>query len=453
MKTNQRLQFQLLIQNGIFAVLLVAVACLAVYVLKDNKLQADITLNQRNTLSQATRDVLKKMDGPISITAYATAKDPAQGDVRRFISEYLAPYQQVKRDLTLKFVDPREQPKLAEAAKIRTNGELVIEYGKRTEHLTSLTEQNMANLLMRLLRSTERLVMHLDGHGEPSLDGSRNFDLGDFGAQLRLKGFRLQGLSLAVAQEVPDNCSVLVIAQPRASVLKGEVDKIKRFLDKGGSLLWLIDEGPLHGLEPLAEYLQLRLPPGVVVDPAGQELAGNASVAVGIPNTLHPAGATTSLITVFPLARPIVTQPGGKTWRVTPVIEAAQRGWVETGDLSKKDLKFDPGRDTKGPVVVVAALERDVGGKPQRIVAAGSSSFLSNAFVGNAGNLDLGVNLMNWLSADENLITVQPRNRIDSELKLTRTSLTLIAVGFQLLLPAAFLFAGGMIWWRRRQAR
>ena len=81
----------------------------------------------------------------------------------------------------------------------------------------------------------------------------------------------------------------------------------------------------------------------------------------------------------------------------------------------------------------------------------GGSSFLSNTIVGQLGNQDFGTNVLNWLSEDENLITIQPRPRADSELNLTRAKLGVIAIGFLLFVPAAFLLAGGMIWWRRRR--
>lgn len=447
MKASRPIQLQLLAQNTLFAVLLVAAAVLGVYLLNDVTLQWDITQNQRGTLSQATREVLGRMQGPVTITAYATIL----GDARVQIHEFVAPYRRAKLDIELKFIDPRERPKETEAANVRSDGELVIEYGKRSEHLTSLAEQDMANLLMRLLRSRERVIMFLDGHAEPSLTGSRNFDLGDFGQQLQNKGFRLQGLNLAVAQAVPDNCSVLVMAQPRTTLLKGEVDKIKRYLDRGGNLFWLVDEGPLRGLEPLAEALDLELPSGIVIDLAGQELAGNATVAVGVADGFHPMLATGSTIVVFPLARPLDIERDAKAWRATPVIVAAKRGWVETGDTGK-GVRFDQNADLKGPVNIVVALERDHEDQSQRVVVTGGSSFLSNAFLGNAGNLDLGVNAINWLSADENLVTVQPRARVDSTLELSRTGLIFIAFGFLLVLPALLLLAGGTIWWRRRRA-
>ena len=452
MKTSPRLRLQLLVQNALFAVLLAAGAFLAVYALKDNRQQWDLTQGQRNTLSRGTLDVLAKMKGPIQITAYATAQDPQLGDLRRLIAEFIAPYKRAKPDLTLTFVDPREQPKQTAAASVRSNGELVIEYGQRSEHLTNLNEQAMANLLQRLARSQERLIMYVDGHGEPKLDGQANFDLGDFGRQLGTKGFRIQALNLAVAPEVPDNASVLVIAPPRVDLLKGEVEKIKRFLERGGNVLWLIDQDPLHGLQPIAEYLHLQLTPGVVVDPQAARLGVEPTIAVSANYGRHAITETFSgYITVFPLVRRMAVDPEAKGWQATTLVEVAPSGWVETGDVSK-DIRFDQGRDIRGPVPIAVALERSQNGRGQRVVVVGGSSFLSNTIVGQLGNLDLGTNILNWLSEDENLITIQPRARVDSELNLTRAKLAVIAIGFLLFVPAAFVLAGGMIWWRRRRS-
>jgi ABC-type uncharacterized transport system involved in gliding motility auxiliary subunit len=452
-RTGRKVQLQLLAQNTVFAVLLIAAAVLAVWLLRDNKVQWDITLNKRTSLSQATRDVLGRMQGPLTITAYATTQDAMAGDVRATIREFIAPYQLAKKDLQLNFIDPREQPKETQAAGVRANGEMVVEYGKRSEHLTTLTEQAMANLLMRLARSQERLVMYVDGHGEPKLDGNANFDLGEFGRQLGNKGFKVQGLNLAVAPQVPDNVSVLVLTHPRVDMLKGEVDKIVRFVESGGSLFWMIEQEPLHGLQPLVELLGIQLSPGVVVDPAAAASRIPPTIALLSNYGFHPITENfTQYNTAFPQARAIGTPPeGGNGWKATVLVEVAQTGWIETGDL-KGELRFDKDRDVKGPVPVFVALERKVKDRGQRVVVAGGSGFLTNQFVGLLNNVDLGTNILNWLSEDENLITIQPRPRVDSSLALTRTSLTLIVLLFLVLLPATLLAAGGTIWWRRRRA-
>lgn len=449
MKLNNKLRLQLLIQNGVFVVLLVGLAMAIVWVTKDVKTQWDLTQGQRNTLSQASIDVLKQVTGPVKVTAYATAQD-AEGDVRKTVQTFLGSYERAKKDFQVTFIDPRDQPQKAQAAGVRANGELVVEYNGRSEHLTNLTEQDLTNLLLRLVRSAQRQVSYLDGHGERKLDGRANHDLGDFGAQLSVKGFKTAALNLAVAPEVPDNVSVLVIASPRVDLLPGEVIKIKRWIEKGGNLLWLVDTGSLHGLQGIADELGLNLTPGTVIDPAAGGLKLPATFALATSYGQHPITERSSVTSVFPYARRIAASEATK-WRFTPLVEVAQQGWLETGNIDG-GVAFDRNKDVRGPIVVAAALERSVGDRKQRAVVVGSGHFLSNQFVGTLGNLDLGVNMLNWLAGDEALITVQPRTRADLTLELTRTGLALVAFGFLIVLPLALLICGGVIWWRRRKA-
>ena len=60
--------------------------------------------------------------------------------------------------------------------------------------------------------------------------------------------------------------------------------------------------------------------------------------------------------------------------------------------------------------------------------------------------IDLGVNIVNWLVGDEDLITIQPRSTVDSSLSLGRISLFFIAAGFLVLLPILFLAGGAATW-------
>jgi ABC-type uncharacterized transport system involved in gliding motility auxiliary subunit len=449
MKLNRKLRLQLLMQNGLFVVLLIGFAIAIVWVTKDVKTQWDLTEGQRNTLSQASIDVLKQVTGPVNVTAYATAQD-AEGDARKTVEAFLGSYQRAKKDFVLTFVDPREQPQKAQAAGVRANGELVVEYNRRSEHLTSLTEQDLTNLLLRLVRSAERQVAYLDGHGERKLDGRSNHDLGDFGAQLSVKGFKTAALNLAVAPEVPDNVAVLIIASPRVDLLPGEVIKIKRWIEKGGNLLWLIDNDSLHGMQGLADELGLSLLSGTVIDPSAGGLKLPPTFALATAYGQHRITERSTVTSVFPYARRIAASEGTK-WRFTPLVEVAQEGWLETGPIDK-NIAFDPKKDVHGPIVVAAALERSVGDRRQRVVVTGSGHFLANQFIGTLGNLDLGVNMINWLAGDEALITVQPRARSDLTLELTRSGLALIGFGFLLVLPLALLISGGVIWWRRRKA-
>lgn len=451
MKANQKLRIHSLLQNSSFAVLAVAIAFLVVYALKDTKIEWDITQNKRNSLSQSTIDVLTKVKGPIQITAYTTPQHPEFGDLQRHIQEFITRYQRIKPDITLTFVDPREQPKQTAEAGVRTVGELVIEYEKRRQHLTNYSESEMANLLMRLVRNKERVVMSVDGHGERRLRGQANHDMGEFGRQLENKGFRVNELNLTVAPEVPDNVATLIITQPRVDYLPGEAEKIQRYLDKGGALLWLLDQEPLHGLQSLADLLGLSLTPGIVVDPDAAAVRAQPTASVSSSYGMHTITDDFRLPSIFPFARQIAPNAENKTWRFSPLVEVSPRGWLE-GAPEAKTFTFDAKQDVKGPVIVAGAFEREVKEKKQRVVVVGSGHFLSNTYLGSGGNLDLGVNMLNWLTADEGLITVQPRAKVDSRFSMTLSQQGVVSVGFLLLIPLFFLVSGGMIGYRRRKA-
>ncbi len=446
-----RRRIRLFVHHGVFVVLLAVLVTFLAYLAHENRIERDLTQTSRNTLSAPTLDVLRQLDAPVRITAYAMAKDARGDSVHARIQNFLRPYQRVVPEISLAIVDPREQPRAAATAGVRAPVELVVEYNQRTEHLTEFTEQAFANLLMRLIRGAERLVLWLDGHGERKLDGGANHDLGDFGRQLLRKGFRVNSVNLALAQEVPANAALLLIASPQTNVTAAETQKIRAHLERGGNLLWLLDPEPLRGLQPVAEQLGLVLLPGVVVDPRATEFRASPAFAVGTSAGYSPHAATSTLHlnTLFPYSRQVAVIESDE-WRVAPLVEVAPRGWVETANPDVSPA-FDETRDIPGPITIAVALERTINDRPQRVVAFGNASFLSNTYLGNGGNLDLGVNLVNWLVGDDSLITVQPRPSADSRLDIGPIALYLIAGTFLAILPLAFMIAGAVIWWRRRK--
>lgn len=452
MTPARKMRLRLAVQNGLFVILVVALTALLAVVAQRHGMQWDLTSSGRNTLSAASIDVLRKLEGPVVVTAYATPQDPRLGELRKHIRDFLARYQRAKPDIELRFIDPREQPKAAARAGVQVNGELVIAYGDRSERLTALSELDFTNVLIRLSRSEQRLVMSLDGHGERSLVGGANHDLGDFGKQLATKGIEVSTLNLSIAPEVPANTAVLVVASPQVALLPAEIERLLRYVERGGNLLWLIDQEPLQGLDELAENIGLVLSPGVVVDPDAIERGGRPVMSVAAPGAYsgHPIMSNMRVNTLFPFARAVTVSPV-EGWSAVPLIEVAQRGWIETDDLNGR-IVFDRARDIAGPVQIAVALERMREEKVQRIVVVGSGHFLANMYLGNGGNLDLGINIVNWLAGDERLIAIQPRSAPDVTLTLSKTWLLGLVIAFLIALPLALLSAGAWIWWRRRRA-
>ncbi len=446
MRANPQSRLKLRLASVSFALLLLTVVGLSMWLSRDYHAQFDWTHNRRNTLSEASRNLLKTLDKPVHLSAYARDTE----GVRQNIAELVARYQKYKNDIALEFVNPDTDPARTRAAGVRLDGELVVEYGERKENLSQLSEEALTNVLARLGRGGERWVVFVAGHGERSPDRQANHDLSSWAGQLNKRGLKTRSVALGGNTAIPQNTSVLVIASPRVKFLAGEIKQIEQYLARGGNLLWLSDPGPLQGLERVAESLGVEFQRGMVVDPASQSLTGSAANFIVVTRFgAHPAVQGFDLMTLFPEVAGLSVLPP-KGWEQQVIIDTAPSAWLETGASTGK-VRFDPGQDIRGPVNIAVSLTRKREEREQRVAVIGDGDFLSNSFLGNGGNLELGMNLVNWLGSDDAYINVPVRTAPDLSLTLSRTAQIGIVLGFLVVLPVGLLASGIVIWWRRRK--
>ncbi len=440
-KTKRRVR----LENLLFLALFLSVMGLLAWLSTRYAAQWDWTAAGRNTLSEASRKLLSTLEGPVEVTAFARENQ----SLRRHIREVIARYQRYKPDIRLTFINPDIAPEKVRELGVTQEGELVIAYRGRTEKVQDLGEESITNALSRLARGGERWAVFLAGHGERDPAGSTPQDLTAFARVLKDKGFHINTLNLAAqkAPAIPENTTVLVIASPRMGLLPGEVKLIQDYVEKGGNLLWLHDPGPLHGLGPVAEMLGISFIQGTVVDPVAVQLFG-APFALVAEYPFTPITRELDAITLFPEAAAFEFKPP-EGWEGKAFLETSAHSWAETGKL-EGSVAFDEGQDVRGPLTIGASLEREKE-KKQRIAVVGDGDFLSDAYLGNGGNLLLGLNIFNWLSQDESFISIPPKTAPDTHLDLSPRETWWISLTFLIGLPL-FLGANGLfIWWRRRR--
>ncbi|HWP94886.1 MAG TPA: GldG family protein [Gammaproteobacteria bacterium] len=473
MLVTGKTRLSLRIQNALFVVLALALAGLLAWLSTRYVIKADWTAGNRNSLSEPSVKLLASLDQPIRITAFASEREGLRESIESLVERYRA----VKADITLEFVNPELEPQRVRELGITTDGELVIEYGGRSEHLTGFGESQLTNLLQRLARSTERWLAFVEGHGERDPQGQANFDLGAFGRELERKGFKIHRLNLTETPAIPDNTAVLVIAGPQTDFLPGEVKLLRDYVARGGNLLWLAEPGGTHGLDALAADLGVSFLRGMLVDPNTRMLGLDDPALVLVPEyPYHPITQNFRYLTLFPYATALeVKTPEG--WQAQALLETLPRTWQETGKLEGA-VSYDAKQgDREGPLALGYALTRAVkppapepagndekkkGGqdaaaedearaREQRVVVIGDGDFLANTYLGNSGNLDLGLNIINWLSHDDAFIAVHAKSAPDVTLALSPSATLLISTTFLLVLPALLLGSGFAIWWRRRR--
>jgi len=458
MKINNKVRLQLRLQNLFFLLLLLTLIGLLGWLSQRYSYETDWTANQRNTLSEASIKLLQRIPEPVRITAFASESELLP--TRRKIRELIERYQRHKADIQLRFVDPNTEPDRVRSEGISVDGELIVEYQQRREHIQNLNEETLTNTLQRLLRSGEQKLVFISGHGERRPDGQANHDYGLFIKQLASKGIQATSLVLNDTPEIPADTSVLVIAGPQLDYLPGEVKMIQDYLDRGGNLLWLHEPGSHYGLDSLADSLGISFVPGTIVDPTTQVLGiDDPSFALVTRYGSHPIVKDFTYMTIYPRAAGL-EHFEKNNWKAEALLQTVARSWSETSKL-EGTVAFDDGSDTPGPLTIGFALSRskadvaenktDVTQRSQRVIVLGDGDFISNAYLGNQGNQDLGSNIINWLSHDDNFIAIPSTTAPDTELVLEERTWSMIGMVFLIVIPVLLLGAGIVIWLKRRK--
>lgn len=447
MKISQRIHQRLRIKNLFLTLILLTAIGMLAWLSTRYPLETDITANAGNTLSPASVKLLASMSDKLTITVYIKKDQP----IRRQIAQLVDRYKRHKPDLDLVFIDPDTQPEKTRELAIGAAGAILIDYQGRTEKLTFIDESSLTNALLQLANAHERWITFLTGHGERSVEGQANFDLAQFGKELARRKINAQTINLATLPAIPDNSALLVMTAPAVPLLANEIEIINRYIDQGGNLLVLTDPDAKH-LDILEQRLGIHRLPGAIMDGSTQ-LYGISDpsfvlVAEYAPHAITQGFQTT---TIYPAAAAL-EMDAESDFQAEAILSSADQSWTETGPI-KGDVQFDADGDEKqGPLPLAYALTRPGNETTQqRIVVVGDGDFLSNAYIGNVGNLDMGLRMINWLIHDDRFIDIPAKTATDKSLQLTSTSVAVIGFGFLIVIPLVLMGTGFLIWRKRKQ--
>ena len=438
------------------------------YLANRRALRWDLTANAVHTLSEQSQKVVSGLDAPLKILLFD------QSDRFANYTDRLSQYKNASRQLSVEYVDGNLDPVRAKQFEIQAFPTLVLQYKDKTEKVQSVDEREITSAIIRVMSGAQRKAYFVQGHGERDPMGENPLSYRGVAGLLKGDNFTVETLALTQHKEVPDDATVVVIAGPTADFLPEELEQVKQYLDKGGKLLLLLDPPlgerpqPLTGLIGLVREWGVEVGNDVVLDVSGRSQRPELVVAVPpFPN--HPITESFRLGAIFPLARsvtPIMPPPQGKT--VQPVIESARQAWAETDLAALQKEGSQPEIDTAkgdkaGPVSIAVAVSTpappadakpdDPKTPPQtRLVVFGDSDFASDAVSGSVGNIDLFLNTISWLTAQENLISIRPKEPGNSRLTITPGEMNMVWWFAVAGVPLAVLVVGIVSWTRRRRS-
>jgi hypothetical protein len=284
------------------------------------------------------------------------------------------------------------------------------------------------------------------------MEGDAATDLGRLGRLLGERGYRLRTLDLTRQERVPDNADLLVVSAPAIELFPGEAQRLTDHLAAGGNLLWLMEPGPLRGLEPLADALGITPLPGRIVDANVRRLdIDDPTVAMVERYPTHPLSRGLGEPALFPGALAFLPVAHAD-WALETPLETLADSWNETGPIRGEVSRDEARGEQPGPLPLALALARERGdGTAQRVLVMGDGDFLSNAHLGSGANRALGLRLVQWLTAPPGVDDIPPPRLADRELRLDRNAVIVLGGGSLVGLPLLFLIAGLLV--RRRRTR
>ncbi|KAG1652853.1 Formamidopyrimidine-DNA glycosylase [Nymphon striatum] len=240
----------------------------------------------------------------------------------------------------LEIINPDLNPARAKQDGIDYSGQLLVKLGERSEKVNSVDEQTMLDVLQRLSRTEQRLVVFIEGHDERSPLSNKSTGMSD----LSKKDF-----------------------------LEGEVTIIADYLKKGGNLLWLHEPGGLMGLDNIEQQLGLEINEGTLLD-------ANPSIATNVMLSLTDDA----------------DKPGP-----LDIAVALKR------DVERDQASAETGENESNKI------------KEQRVLVIGDSDFMLNSYIGQGSNLELASNIFNWLSVDDDLLSIKAKVATGTKLDLS----------------------------------
>ncbi len=477
----------------------------------------DATATKANTITPNSQDIVARLKGNVTITTYVNLLDKyfwigmpgrVNDDLKSF-EQYL----RFKPDIKMKYVyyydkasnpsfdqhfpgltvqekfekmisinnfdpdlflTPEEFKKLG----VDLSGEenrfvRQIEYdGKKTflrvfdDNMIFPTEAEISAALKRLVMRLPK-VGFLTGHDERPTDnyGERSYSIfaqmRTFRHSLINQGFDYTDATLA--QEIPDDIDILVIAEMREPLNDTEQANLEKYIARGGNLLIAGEPGRQSVMNPITGPLGVKFMDGRIVHPT-VEYPADLILAGPTPES----GRLTYWFEQLYGRKYGIVMPGvvpleyttDKGFDITTVLQTDSAGyWNEltTTDFIDQTAELNPEKGEVEKMYPLAlALSRQVGGKRQKILITGDADCISNGEITRsrpgiqAYNYYLISGGFHWLSDNEVPVDIRRPIAPDTSILLTESSLSVTRAVLMWAWPVIMLLTAVIIWLRRR---
>jgi ABC-type uncharacterized transport system involved in gliding motility auxiliary subunit len=442
------------------------------YLANNSNLRWDVTQDKQHTLSNNTKEYVSTLANEVQLTAFHVGMPP------KYLLDLFKEYERVsKAVIKTEIIDPIEQ--IAYAAKFGNainadERKVIVQSGNNRKDVdftqSVLSEDKLTNAIASVSRAP-RTVYFLTGHGEYSSSNVEFTGLSKFKQLLSDNNITSKTLMLGISQSIPVDCDVLIIAGPKTQLSLNEETVISDYLIRGGDALFLIEHTLVTTSDnPLsAEQLQKNPSLNTILNQWGLDVQSDIVVDltnhigddVGSPATKnyqrHKALTEGLDYTFYVRPRSIHVLPQRRASIKHAVIvstASTENSWAETNRTL--DIQFDPSTDTAGPIpFAYVVIEEKNDGLAEdkltdtRLIVFTDADFLSNVYIEQYSNAQMGLNLVNWLAELDYKTYISTKETKVERLDLTSQQKRQVIV-ILFLLPFFLAISGLMVWLRTK---
>lgn len=442
-------------QAAVYTLIFIAILGALNFLAQRYNKSLDATANKKYTLSDQTAKVVKNMQGDLTITYWDRPSGFSNAE------DLFNRYKGISPKVNVEYQDVDKKRTEAIAAGVKSPlPNIFVKVGNKTELAKSLTEEEVTGAMVRALKGGDRTVCFTSGFGEASpTETQAGEGFGNAKDLTEKNNYKTQEVPLIPKAEIPLDCTILVVGGPKRNYLQPAVDAIKAYVENGGRALIMldpplkfrseIDENP--GLVAVLDSWGVKLHNDLVLDLSGVGQLFGLGPELPIVTKYEDHAIVRemkSLPTGFPITRSLEVAMGEKT--MVSALFSTTDDAVATEDLKSPQINV---KSAKPGARILAAAGTYTTGKETgngRFVVVGTSRWIGNGFLTFNGNRDLYLNMLNWLSSDEDLISIRPKDPEDRRLNMNPRQATMLFYGSVVVLPLAIIIAGVGMWWKRR---
>lgn len=458
----------------LIVVLVLAILVLFNYFFARHHHRFDFTEAKLHSLSDQSVTVLKGLKNDIIIKCFFREGNYSRGRMENLMQIYTYHSKKIKHE----FIDPDKNPGLVKRYEISQDGTTILESGDKDSRITTSSEEDVTNAIIKVSREEKKVIYFLEGHGEASIEEMSERGYSYAKDELEKLGYEIKNISLALSDTFPEDLALLIIPGPEKDLLPNELDTIRDYIKNGGRVFIMIDPQSAPGLSIFLSEFGIKLEDDLIVDTVSRLLGGDYFMPVISEYEYHDITSKFRYATFFPYTRSVEsTEETPEGISVNILAKSSPNSWSER-QLDQSEVSFDANKDKQGPIALAAVVtleykeeekkeepaeekleaeeqpeeikEEDKSKREGRLAVFGDSDFASNNYYNLSGNGNFFLNTVNWLTEEADLISILPKTSSPRTIQLTPSQGRLIFFVSLIILPLAVLITGLSVWLRRR---